>query len=297
MAKWTQEEIDFLKDNYPIKGGVYCTKSLNRGYTSINNKASKLNIRVISENHFNFKDRIGEKFLTNEGYEVEVIKYEGVYKCTIQFNDTNKTVLHKVQYGNLIKGDVTNPYHPSVHGVGYIGIGKYKPKTDKKAVSVWRSMFSRCYSESYNNNFPTYKYVTVCEMWHNFQVFAEWFYENYKENFELDKDILVKGNNVYSNKTCSFVPKEVNYLFTKRQNRRGEYPIGVAVDKNGKFRATFTRDGIQVYLGRYSTPEEAFKAYKIAKEKYIKEVADIWKPYIDQKVYKAMYNYKIEITD
>ena len=46
-----------------------------------------------------------------------------------------------------------------------------------------------------------------------------------------------------------------------------------------------------------STPEEAFQAYKVAKEAWIKEVADKWKDKLDPKVYKAMYEYQVEITD
>lgn len=49
--------------------------------------------------------------------------------------------------------------------------------------------------------------------------------------------------------------------------------------------------------GSYETPEEAFDVYKTAKEKYIKDLADSYKAKIPEKLYRAMYNYKIEITD
>ena len=48
---------------------------------------------------------------------------------------------------------------------------------------------------------------------------------------------------------------------------------------------------------KFKTSIEAFLCYKTEKEKYIKEVADEFKPYIPQKLYEAMYNYKVEITD
>ena len=52
-------------------------------------------------------------------------------------------------------------------------------------------------------------------------------------------------------------------------------------------------------MGTFKTPEEAFSAYKVAKEAYIKEVAT--KYYNDGKiarnVYDALMNYKVEITD
>ena len=36
---------------------------------------------------------------------------------------------------------------------------------------------------------------------------------------------------------------------------------------------------------------------EIAKEKYIKEVADHYKGQISDKLYQALYNYEVEITD
>ena len=43
--------------------------------------------------------------------------------------------------------------------------------------------------------------------------------------------------------------------------------------------------------------EEAFLAYKQAKELHIKEVANKWKDQIDPRVYEALMNYTVEITD
>ena len=51
------------------------------------------------------------------------------------------------------------------------------------------------------------------------------------------------------------------------------------------------------WLGGFDTPEEAFLAYKQAKEAYIKEVANKWKGQIDPKVYEALMNWNVEITD
>ena len=60
---------------------------------------------------------------------------------------------------------------------------------------------------------------SVYEGWHNFQNFAKWYEDNYyeieEEQMHLDKDILVKGNKVYSPDTCVFVPETINGLFVK----------------------------------------------------------------------------------
>ena len=100
----------------------------------------------------------------------------------------------------------------------------------------------------------------------------------------LDKDILVKGNKIYSPETCCFVPKGINLLFGKNNAKRGNYPIGVCKFKN-KFQATINIKGKTISLGHFDTPEEAFEAYKTAKEAYIKEVADEWKDRIEEDVY------------
>ena len=119
-----------------------------------------------------------------------------------------------------------------------------------------------------------------------------------QEGFQLDKDILVKGNKVYSEDTCCFVPAEINYLIIKANRIRGKYPIGIYEDKQaGKFKVRISVGGKQKHIGRYYCEKEAFYAYKQAKEAYIKEVAEKWKDKIDPKVYDALMQYDVEITD
>ena len=59
--------------------------------------------------------------------------------------------------------------------------------------------------------------------------------------------------------------------------------------------------GKYIYLGTYSTKEEAFRIYKQYKEKVIKEVIDSYKGIIPEPHYsrlkEAMYKYKVEIDD
>jgi hypothetical protein len=162
-------------------------------------------------------------------------------------------------------------------------------------------MIERCYSEKEKLKFPSYENVSVCEEWHNFSNYTKWYEENYNpeymQSWHLDKDILVKGNKIYSPETCRLVPPAINGLFLKKNLNRGNCPIGVSFNiKDNKYRACIMKDK-RITLGRFKTPEEAFQAYKTAKEQYIKEVADKWKDLIDIKVYEAMYNYKVEITD
>ena len=160
---------------------------------------------------------------------------------------------------------------------------------------VWHGMLFRC---SKKNTQETYNDCSVCDEWLRFSNFKRWFDENYIDGFQLDKDILVKCNKVYSPETCCFVPPEINVLLTKRQNDRGEYPIGVF--PNGKrFSAKVNVNGKSKYLGIFDTVEDAFQRYKQAKEEHLKELAKKYfkEGKIKQNVYNALMNYKVEITD
>lgn len=243
------------------------------------------------------KSRIGEKFITNQGYEIEIVEYFGVSCCSIKFN--NGVILYGKQYGHVKRGDITNPYHKSVFGVGYIGQGIYKTTIDNKITKVyntWKGVLERGYDKKCHERHPTYVDCKVYELWHNFQNFAKWYENNYIEGFHLDKDILIKGNKIYSPETCCFVPQEINALFTSCKAVRGKYPIGVT-KKGNKYEARVNKNGDRESQGLFDTPEEAFQAYKTAKELWIKEVADKWRGQIAEPCYEAMYAYEVEITD
>ena len=138
----------------------------------------------------------------------------------------------------------------------------------------------------------------MCDEWKRYSNFKRWFDENYTPKYDLDKDILVKGNKVYSPDTCCFVPHFINSLLINCKRNRGSYPVGVS-KRGSKYIAYINRQLKHIILGHYSTPEEAFQAYKEAKESYIKEVATAYynEGKITEKVYNALMNWKIEITD
>ena len=186
---------------------------------------------------------------------------------------------------------------PSIVNEGFIKDLPYLSSHERVYI-CWHAMVSRCNSSKVHQKQPTYKDCEVCEEWRKLSSFKEWFDKHYVEGWALDKDILVKGNKVYSPETCCFVPQEINTLFVKKQRVRGECPIGVSFCKNNqKFRAQIHKNGKMWGIGYYKTSEEAFYAYKKAKESYIKEVAYKWKSKLDPKVYEALYNYEVEITD
>ena len=91
--------------------------------------------------------------------------------------------------------------------VSGVGINDIEINTKDKCYKVWHSMMNRCYSKKYHSKFPTYQNCSVCNEWTYLSNFKRWFDENYVDGYVLDKDILVKGNKVYSPETCCFVPE------------------------------------------------------------------------------------------
>lgn len=246
-------------------------------------------------------DYIGLKSINNFGSKMEIVAYRNAKDIDIYFEEYDCIVNSRSDH--FKDGGIKCPYEKRYYSVGYIGEGKYGCKEHKVCFTTWCDMLNRCY------NFNCKKYdrygaigCVVCEEWHNFQNFAEWYYDNYykveSQRMELDKDILIKGNKIYSPSTCIFVPQSINKLFTKSDKTRGEYPIGVSKCKSkDKIRARCNINGKCKELGEYYNIEEAFQVYKLYKENYIKQVAEEYKPYIPQALYDAMYRYEVEITD
>jgi hypothetical protein len=191
-----------------------------------------------------------------------------------------------------------------LYGVG-VGARKYTSSISGKhrpEYQLWKAMLRRCYSEKERHLLPSYEGCTVSENFKSFDYFYEWCQEQVGfivNGFALDKDILVKGNRVYSEDTCVFVPKAVNQLLITKNSCRGDYVIGVSFDKSrDKFVAKCGQGGRNpLSLGRFNTEIEAFLVYKKAKEAYIKQVAEQYKDVIDPRAYKALLEYEVNIED
>ena len=246
---------------------------------------------------------LGKEFETNKCGKCVVVDYKGAYDVLVKFENSN--VIVSCQLDNLRKGKVLNPFHPTFEGVGYMGVGKYS-SVDTKPYNLWKNMLERAYNPRSHAKRPTYKDTTVCEEWHNFQNFAEWCYgqkffgmrDKDGASYHLDKDLLVEGNKVYSPETCCFIPPSINSLLIKERRVRGESTVGVHYNKNtGLYSALLRRNGVKKTLGYFSTPEEAFQAYKKAKEAYVKEVAEEWRGKIDDEAYAALMGWEISMED
>lgn len=248
--------------------------------------------------------RQGETRVNNYGSPMTIDQYNSSSSIWVRFLDSGYPV--HTSYQAFQSGSVKNPYDKSVYGEGYIGEGKYRTTINGQSTpqyKVWSSMLARCYSTKLQEKNPTYNGVTVCDEWKNFQTFAAWYDENYYEidgqRTDLDKDVLVKGNKVYSPDTCVFVPHIINTLFISCDGLRGDLPVGVNFHKASNKFITKCRNGkgIRTHLGLYDNPEEAFLVYQEFKYNIIKDVAEQYKDVIPTKLYDAMLNYKIEMND
>lgn len=144
-----------------------------------------------------------------------------------------------------------------------------------QSYSCWKRMLERCYSDKWHNKYPTYIRCYVCEEWKVFSNFEVWFKAHFHEGYDLDKDILVQGNKMYSPSTCCFIPHRINSLLGNCAASRGEYKVGVYWKKRaGKFVAQMQQNGKYKTLGYFDSEEDAYNAYKSAKREEIKRVAN-----------------------
>lgn len=165
--------------------------------------------------------------------------------------------------------------------------------------TIYNNMYQRCYNEKVHKLKPYYKDCTMCDEWKNDkESFYQWvndgnFYEiDGEPTVHLDKDILVKGNLIYSPDTCIFAPASINELFGGSANKQTtDLPKGVK-----KVGERFKPE-IKGYLENYSTIEEAWEVYRLHRQAKIISTADKYLGKIPYKLYEAMLNWKLEITD
>lgn len=258
----------------------------------------------------NKKDEyLGKENYNNQGYLMKIVSYNKYNDIEIEFAEPYPCRI-KSGVGHFLDGGVVNPYAPTSYGVGIVGnkYPTYIKETKKclKEYGIWHSMLRRCFSEKCKERWQCYKDATCDPLWFYYENLYEWIhnqanYNSIKElDYNLDKDILFKGNQMYSPNTCVLVPQNVNKLFTKNNTKRGKYPIGVIFEEKKGLYSAYCGDGKrQRHLSYYKTVEQAFNAYKEYKESVIKRIAqeEFDKGTITEQCYQALMNYEVEITD
>lgn len=142
---------------------------------------------------------------------------------------------------------------------------------------AWTGMLDRCYSKVYLSGAPTYRECSVSPEWHSFSAFRAWMVTQDHEGKQLDKDILAPGNKVYTGESCVFVSGALNTFLTDCGASRGEWPIGVCLDKScGKFKAGCRNPFSKKleHLGYFTCPDAAHSAWRARKHQHACAYAD-----------------------
>jgi hypothetical protein len=242
-----------------------------------------------------------------KGDLMKIISFINYKNIIVEFQDEFKYQV-KTTFTLFQKGEITNKFGRHICGIGYLGntSSSNNGKT-KKSYYIWSSIIKRCYDDKVINRHSSYNGCIICKEWECYENFEKWYNIHYYNcpiggKMCVDKDILFKGNKVYSPETCCIVPNEINCLLTKSDKIRGNLPIGINLWKNKlhvQMSKIIDNKKVKVHLGYFNKNEIdlAFNKYKQEKERYIKEEANKFKAYIPNNVYNALINYKIEITD
>ena len=244
-------------------------------------------------NRNEYLNRLGEINVNKYGSEYKIIEYKNARNILVQFDNG---YVKRSTYKEFKNGSIKSPFCKSVYGIGYIGIGDYKVSINCKLTdcyNCWNSMLRRVTGR----NSTCYKGCSVCEEWLCYQNFAKWWHENYYdcgEKLELDKDIKVVNNKIYSPDTCLLVPHSINSLFCKSTKSRGKYPLGISRYEN-------------LYVATVSNKREgclitkAFKDFNKAREFYffvffkiINKICDEYADKIPKEILRYVKIYKIE---
>lgn len=275
-------------------------KALGSGYNGTNPEVLE---RIVQEVE-------GKLVSTKKSGDFIVRKYVSALEVHVEFVSTGyRTIAAAKEVRN---GSVKDPLFPRVAGVGFLGIGPHEgtiagENKSTPAYEVWRGILRRCYDPTCKS-YSIYEDVDVCKEWHNFQNFADWFYnqEHHNNGFAVDKDLKVFGNKTYSPDTCTLVPMAVNSIFTgsnERLNPR-ELPKGVHFCKTKQVyvaqlhKGEFTKSGNkkQSYLGQFKDKVPAILAYKRAKEDRVKKVAEKYREVLHPQVYKNLMMYEVDVS-
>lgn len=239
----------------------------------------------------------GETYSNGSG-SLTVLKYEKAIRILVKHNDEHGHEMW-TQADRIRKGVVRNPFEKHKNGLSFTGYG-YCCNIDKKLrdtiYGTWRGAVQRTITDNYGKRMArnVYKDATLCSEWYNFQNFCRFVCENsyYQVGFQLDKDLLVRGNKHYSPDTCCFLPLELNGVICSDFENKNGLPIGVN-RKGDYYEAALSCRGKRKRIGAYDTTEEASAAYVVAKEAYIKELALEYKDQIEPRAFEALMNWTV----
>lgn len=240
-----------------------------------------------------YLNRLGEINVNKYGSEYKIIEYKNARNILVQFDNG---YVKRSAYKEFKNGSIKSPFCKSVCGIGYIGIGDYKVSINCKLTdcyNCWNSMLRRVTGR----DSTCYKGCSVCEEWLCYQNFAKWWHENYYdcgEKLELDKDIKVVNNKIYSPDTCLLVPHSINSLFCKSTKSRGKYPLGISRYKNLYVATVSNKRESCLITKAFKDFNKAREFYFFEKKKIINKICDEYADKIPKEILRYVKIYKIE---
>ena len=226
---------------------------------------------------------IGQTNINSKGFKMTIISYQGYRNIIVQFEDGSTT---RTSINHWKEGNVTHPkYGKMYHNIGYVDYTIEDISTVKlePSYNMWRGMIDRCYGNHKGNN-KVYIGCSVDSEWHNYTNFKQWYNKNFYqipgEKMELDKDIKIMGNKIYSTNTCLIVPSYINCWFVK--HRTNELAQGVSWHPPGNkhYRVTALPKH-----QLYETLEEASEAFQNYKQQVIQKYLIKNEEYFPKEVY------------
>ena len=238
---------------------------------------------------------VGNTYKSNNYGDFKIVGIYSDGRFIIRFVETGYTTIVERQI--LIRGKVKDKKRATVYGVGVIG-DKYPCQVGGKRkleYALWKGMLRRCYSPKEQAKNPTYEGCTVSENFKSYEYFYEWCQEQKGfglPDWQLDKDLLVKGNKVYSEDTCCFLPRVLNSAIANKRSEVNKIPIGVRKDKNGKFFGYCrVEEGRPIVSIPYDTIDEALEFYRTIRKEYVRRMARSYKKELSDKAFKALMLY------
>lgn len=236
---------------------------------------------------------VGARFINKVGDWFSIKSIKNMKSIVIEFDGYEDFPTVRSKW--LIEtGQVKNYYKPVVHGVGFMGEGEYKTSRGHPVYKVWFNMLGRCYDPSVREyNRYGGRGVSVCKEWFSYQNFRSWYEKYHIVDYQVDKDLKVPNSKQYSPDTCIFISSEINKLLISNNKCRSKYGVGVHLRPNGKFQTSYGCFSKTKTIGTYDTADEAFLAYKEAKEAHIKVMADLHREVMHKDAYNTLMNWEV----
>lgn len=252
---------DVCSKDLELYKGLFITNqtSLNRGRIpcgcSGHFKYNEDQAAVISKRRC---EQVGKVFYGFSGCFSNISNTKVKGYCLVHDNPTWDNIF------NYLKNDKECPQCSRKGLVFGVGVNDSKSITDGcPFYGIWHGVLKRCYSEKFHKRNPAYRGCTIHPDWVYFSNFKSWMEKQDWVGKELDKDLLVYGNKMYSADTCIFISRRVNCFIKAETGIKRKLSRGVTKNKSGKY---------DCYLGgrssgNFNTEEEAHLAWQLHKIK------------------------------